>query len=927
MCENGTAEEEIWDYKTLRKLRRPVNTTEANSPSPEKSASWPKAEQKRSGGGGNRPPFGRKGKGSCSKKSGAECHHRDQSARTDHVTRGKGALSSQDLTPPASNASKAVEQITRNPLSRGGSSSTPPKATECTNVPEGKQIPTNVRPVHDGYCPICQIPFSLLLIETPRWHVAECLDTPSCTDNECPDGLLCNNTIPRHYKRYSHLLLAENRALGQSDVQSTFLSSTVRDALAVSSDLNNNHQSLQNSQSIQIEGSLTNQNQNALLFLKSPTIKATKKSSRATKGKTSPSEKVLKGNVTRLQISSQSAASPGNRHIGLPHSASQLTPEVELGINKDGLFNEATINSTVIELKSFSEDESTFFVLASNANYSEDDISYSPLCSDDEIPDQKRLSFTRKRLFHGQTINHNCKSEDDTCSDFGKLKHHGQELVHKSSGLKDTVITDVEAITIDPDSSLLNDSVNIPTKNRKGIATQPQQAKAVLSAHNWIPLDKKIKQVHNWPKPNLTGSNLIKLEPVHSSSDSLLEPLQIKQEPSESFQFTQSAVVQELCDSQTRKEKRDNSSCPTKTSLSDTQHSLVLPSLNTVKQGSSCSNTLISSQSVGVQKSRTKTLEMASLGLLGRDPIKIPKRSAVNKELKQTDIGVFFGLKPKIKEECPKSTPQRKAKELISEVSYNEKRQKQRKRKVESSVGDEACTGTVDNLQTDPGDGQQRRTKRQRAGVNTYKKNKQCPFYKMIPGTNFTVDAFQYGVVEGCTAYFLTHFHSDHYGGLTKNFKCPIYCSTITGNLVRSKLKVQDQYIISLPMNSECVVDGVKVVLLDANHCPGAVMLRFQLPNGKALLHTGDFRANTSMERYSHLVGQKIHTLYLDTTYCSPEYTFPSQQEAIQFVVNVAFETVTMNPRTLVVCGTYSIGKEKVFLGFTSTHEQVPRKV
>uniref|UniRef100_UPI00398ED03F DNA cross-link repair 1A protein isoform X2 n=1 Tax=Pristiophorus japonicus TaxID=55135 RepID=UPI00398ED03F len=722
---------------------------------------------------------------------------------------------------------------------------------------------------------------------------------------ECPDGLLCNNTIPRHYKRYSHLLLAENRALGQNDVQSTFVSNSVRDAYAVSPDLNNNRQSLQ------IEESLTNKNQNVLLLLKSPAIKVTKKSSskfkaaRAIKGKTSPSEKVSKGDV--------SVASPSNLHRRLPRSASQLTTEP--GINMDGLFNEATVNSTIVELKSLSEDESTF-ALAPSANYSEDDINYSPLCSDDEIPDQTRVSFTRKRLFHDQTINHNCKGEDDTFSDFGELENHGQELVQKSSGLKDTVITDVEAISIDPDSSLLTDSADILSKNGKGIATQPQQVKAVYSTHDWIPLDNgKIKQVINWSQPNLTGSNLIKLEPVHSSSDSLLEPLQIKQEPSQSFQFTQSAVVQEHYNYQTRKEESDNSSCPWKMSLPDAQHSLVLPSLNTVKHGNSCSEALIFSQTVGVQQSRTKTSEIASLGLLERGPIKILKRSVLNKELKQTDIGVFFGLQPKIKEvkECPKNIPQEKAKELILEVSHNEKRQRQRKRKIESSVGDEACIGAVDKLQTEP-DGGQQRTKRQRGGVSTYKKNKQCPFYKKIPGTNFTVDAFQYGVIEGCTAYFLTHFHSDHYGGLTKNFKCPIYCSTITGNLVISKLKVQAQYITRLPMNSECVVDGVTVVLLDANHCPGAVMLLFQLPNGKTLLHTGDFRANTSMERYSHLMGQKIHTLYLDTTYCSPEYTFPSQQEAIQFAANIAFETVTMNPRTLVVCGTYSIGKEKVFL-------------
>ncbi len=50
-------------------------------------------------------------------------------------------------------------------------------------------------------------------------------------------------------------------------------------------------------------------------------------------------------------------------------------------------------------------------------------------------------------------------------------------------------------------------------------------------------------------------------------------------------------------------------------------------------------------------------------------------------------------------------------------------------------------------------------------------------------------------------------------------------------------------------------------------------------------------------------------------SYCSPEYTFPRQQEVINFAASTAFELVTLNPRTLVVCGSYSVGKEKVFLG------------
>lgn len=36
-------------------------------------------------------------------------------------------------------------------------------------------------PSSGHFCPMCQMPFSILVVQTQRWHVAECLDTPRDT--------------------------------------------------------------------------------------------------------------------------------------------------------------------------------------------------------------------------------------------------------------------------------------------------------------------------------------------------------------------------------------------------------------------------------------------------------------------------------------------------------------------------------------------------------------------------------------------------------------------------------------------------------------------------------------------------------------------------------------------------------------------------
>ncbi|KAJ3338068.1 hypothetical protein HDU93_010004 [Gonapodya sp. JEL0774] len=183
------------------------------------------------------------------------------------------------------------------------------------------------------------------------------------------------------------------------------------------------------------------------------------------------------------------------------------------------------------------------------------------------------------------------------------------------------------------------------------------------------------------------------------------------------------------------------------------------------------------------------------------------------------------------------------------------------------------------------------------------KGKRECPFYKRIPGTSFAVDAFTYGAIPGVTGYFLTHFHSDHYGGLTSTFNHGmIYCSPVTRTLVLMQLRVDESRVVALPLGEEVEVESagssrggdkkgnaVKVTLMEANHCPGSVLMLFKVPNSLpnsphyTYLHTGDMRAHPPHLQLPHLTSlPRIDALFLDTTYCRPQYRFPPQDEVIR---------------------------------------------
>ncbi|KXJ95875.1 DNA repair metallo-beta-lactamase-domain-containing protein [Microdochium bolleyi] len=258
-----------------------------------------------------------------------------------------------------------------------------------------------------------------------------------------------------------------------------------------------------------------------------------------------------------------------------------------------------------------------------------------------------------------------------------------------------------------------------------------------------------------------------------------------------------------------------------------------------------------------------------------------------------------------------------------------------------------------------------------------------CPFYKIMPGFFICVDAFRYGAVKGCNAYFLSHFHSDHYVGLSASWSHgPIYCSEVTASLIRNQLRTDAKWVKPIPFDEKIEVpgtEGVFITMIPANHCPGSSLFLFEKSTGKGsntrtqrILHCGDFRACPAQVSHpllkpdlvdsvsGKIKQQKIDICYLDTTYLNPRYSFPPQDDVIKACADFCYSlsgdpaaadeafdslrrekgsttvsqffskeekdsegdiiktesstTTTSDPknRLLVICGTYSIGKERI---------------
>ena len=172
-------------------------------------------------------------------------------------------------------------------------------------------------------------------------------------------------------------------------------------------------------------------------------------------------------------------------------------------------------------------------------------------------------------------------------------------------------------------------------------------------------------------------------------------------------------------------------------------------------------------------------------------------------------------------------------------------------------------------------------------------------------------------------AFFLTHVHTDHLCGLHNGWKRGnIICSEVTKTLLLTMFELRSDLIITLPLDCPSIVtlshSCLTVTFIDANHCPGSIMIKVCGEFGSRL-HSGDYRFSRALLENESMNG--IRSLFLDTTFFHPSWRMPTKEQSCELLIDLILRK---GNNKIVYIAADCYGQEDIFLAL---HRKFGQKV
>lgn len=522
---------------------------------------------------------------------------------------------------------------------------------------------------------------------------------------ECPDGLLCNSTIPSHYKRYSHFLLAASRAgnyLVNSSVDTLEREVTCPSAAKPSC----------------ARGHVEEISQND------------KPSSHVKNGSNDDSTLVVHSSPQMKSLNTVSESTSAFADIQKPQQTFWLTQTTDNSCKFEFYDVAASQESETGEDLGTEKDTNQPSLLQSEVDFSDPEISYSPLSvfeeSEEETEeDEKQVKTSQNKLLKDSKF----EDEESNPVVFKTLDGHHleQKPQYENATMGNFLIKkkhceDVNTVNY-LDQSVITVSQSLISKFCNSTCVDNQQE--VLASGSCLPFNcEEVEQpelISSAAKAGNTESEDAGASALDSAYMSFTEASSLLvREDAESLLTQKSNVLKDPSNLLTDTNKM------TANAIEETAPQ---ESLQSVVEKEENPNTAAGCFHSPIPKTAP------SLSLARRNA-----KSSSAKELKQMDIGVFFGLKPKVKEESKGETCLSEGKQMLSSETPSGKRPRQQKRKAEGSVEDVGAvteSSSKNGAFSDVGSSGQKRwrkkiTELSTAGERTTKKH--CPFYKKIPG-------------------------------------------------------------------------------------------------------------------------------------------------------------------------------------------------